>query len=170
VNEQAQAVVDRYMRDLKRELRALPRERRQEILEDIDGHIDESLGRNGTATGADARTLLEQLGEPSEIASDARERFGIPPVRFGAVEKWAVFLLAFGFWIAGVGWLLGVFFLWSSNAWKRREKLIATLSPAAILVSFASIPVGFLAVLLYVITVPIWLAVIARRRATPARG
>src|SRR5882724_10191178 len=119
MNEQAQAVVDSYMRDLKRELRALPRDRRQEILEDIEGHIDQSLGRNGTVGEADARNLLDQLGDPSEIASEARERFGIPSSRFGAKEIWAVVLLP-------IAWPIGVILLWISDAWTSREKLIGT--------------------------------------------
>jgi hypothetical protein len=169
MNGQAQAVVDSYMKDLKRELRALPRDRRQEILEDIEGHIDESLGRNGTASEADARNLLDQLGEPSEIARDARERFGIKPLRYGTLEKWAVALLAFGWLLGGLGWLLGVFLLWSSNAWNGTEKLLATILPLAVVFAFASsIPLGLLAWLLYIVIVPIWLAVRAVRRAAPA--
>jgi len=122
MNEQAQAVVDSYMRDLKRELRALPRDRRKEILEDIEGHIDQSLGRNGSAGEADARTVIDQLGDPSDIAAEARERFGIQPSRFGALEIWALILLPFF-------WIVGVVLLWSSNAWTRKEKLIGTLVP-----------------------------------------
>jgi HAAS domain-containing protein len=129
MNKQAQTVVDGYMRRLKRELRPLPRDRREEILEDIGGHIDESLGQNGSATEADARTLLDQLGEPSEIADEARERFGIPRSKFGVRETLAVILLPFGGFIFGIGWILGVGLLWSSNAWNTREKWIGTLVP-----------------------------------------
>jgi len=129
MNEQAQAVVDSYMRDLKRELRALPRDRRKEILEDIEGHIDQSLGENGSATEADARTTLDQLGDPSEIAHDARERFGIRPTNFGWQEVAAVILLPVGVFMFGIGWIVGVILLWTSDAWTMREKLIGTFVP-----------------------------------------
>jgi uncharacterized membrane protein len=66
--------VNRYMRRLKRRLRGLPREEREEILAGVREHIDESLPKDGSATREDARTLIGRLGGPTEIADDAAQR------------------------------------------------------------------------------------------------
>jgi hypothetical protein len=129
MNEQAQAVVDDYMRRLKKELKALPRAQREEILEDINQHVDQSLGRNGSASEADARTILDQLGDPSEIAGEARQRLGIERASFGAHEIAAVILLPLGALALGFGWIAGVILLWTSKLWTTGEKLIGTFLP-----------------------------------------
>jgi hypothetical protein len=138
MDQQAQAVIDEYMHRLRRELNALPRARRNEILEDIQDHIDQSL--DGLASEADARTLLDQLGDPSEIASEARDRFGVKPARFGARETFALILLALGGFAYLIGWIAGVILLWTSEAWTTREKLLGTLVPPGGL----AIPITFL--------------------------
>jgi hypothetical protein len=43
------------------------------------------------------------------------------------VEAGAVWLLPLGSLFVGVGWLVGVILLWSSNAWTRGEKWLGTL-------------------------------------------
>lgn len=122
-------LVTRYMKDLDRALRDLPRERRQEIVEEIEGHIAESAaGRGGEMTENELRDVLEQVGHPEAIAEDARERFGIPRRRAGAMEGIAVASLLFGgLLIPVIGWVFGVILLWASRVWSTRDKILGTL-------------------------------------------
>ena len=42
-------------------------------------------------------------------------------------DKWVPWLVAVGGFAVGVGWLVGVVWLWSSQTWTRGEKALATL-------------------------------------------
>ena len=49
------------------------------------------------------------------------------PSRRGIHEWAAVFLLLFGGLVCGLGWIAGLVLLWSSSAWRTRDKWIGTL-------------------------------------------
>ncbi|MBA3431094.1 MAG: EAL domain-containing protein [Actinobacteria bacterium] len=120
-------LVEGYLKDLRKSLRVLPRDRRREIHEEIQNHIDEARMDAATDSEAEIRTLLDRLGDPDDIATDARERFGIQPERTGFMEVAALILLPVGGLIVPVlGWIVAVILLWSSRAWDTREKLIGT--------------------------------------------
>jgi hypothetical protein len=59
-------------------------------------------------------------------------------------EVAALVLLPFGGVIVPVaGWLVGVFFLWASDAWTRREKVLGTLIvPGGLLLPLLLLTVG----------------------------
>lgn len=42
-------------------------------------------------------------------------------------DRWVPWLILAGGLLAGVGWVVGVAWLWSSRTWTRREKIVATL-------------------------------------------
>ena len=115
----------RYLKELDRALADLPRERRREIVEDIRNHIEE--GSRDAGGDVHILTLLDELGDPEVIASDALERFGITRTRAGALEGVAISaLLVGGVVVPAVGWVVGVVLLWLSRVWSTREKLIGT--------------------------------------------
>ena len=89
-------------------------------------HIADACLELPRGSEAEVRTLLERIGDPAEIASEARGRPGVVSSRAGWLEVGALVLLAFGFTV--VGWVAGVALLWSSRAWTTREKLIGTLA------------------------------------------
>jgi hypothetical protein len=123
----ADEVVDRYLARLRDELSDLPRAHREEVVEDISEHIANARSTADAGSEAEVRTLLDRLGDPAEIAADARDRFGVqPPRRAGFVEIAALVLLLLGGFFF-VGWLVGVVLLWLSDAWTTRDKLIGTL-------------------------------------------
>ena len=72
-------LVERYVKHLDVELDDLPRARRREIVDDISGHIAEARAGLEAETEAGVRNILDDLGDPAEIAAEARERFGVSP-------------------------------------------------------------------------------------------
>ena len=70
-------LVERYLKHLEVELDDLPRDRRREIVDEIAGHIAEARAGLEHESEADVRNILEGLGDPAEIAEEARERFEV---------------------------------------------------------------------------------------------
>jgi uncharacterized membrane protein len=127
-------LVERYLKHLEVELDDLPRDRRREIVDEIAGHIAEARAGLEDESEADVRNILEGLGDPADIAEDARERFEVrppapaQPFKVGWMEVAAlVFLLIGGLIIPIFGWIIGVVLLWVSNAWNVRDKIIGTV-------------------------------------------
>jgi len=118
--------VGEYLRRLQRSMGDLPAERREEILAEIEEHISEDLAERPAATDADVRNVLERVGDPGDIAAEARERFGIKPARRSWTDPAAVILLLIGGFTI-IGWFVGVVLLWISDAWNTRDKIIGTL-------------------------------------------
>jgi uncharacterized membrane protein len=126
--------VETYLDRLDKELSDLPSARRRELIEEIRGHIDEALAQTQDPQEADVRNVLERVGDPADIAEEARERFGVRR----AIPTWrewtAVVLLPFGgllILVLGIlgtmGWVLGAIFLLSSRIWSLRDKVIGLL-------------------------------------------
>ena len=128
---EADKLVDRYLAQLDAALRGVDASRRQEILAEVHGHIEE--GRAGLDPGdaTSVRTLLDRVGDPAAIAAEA----GAPLPGSGRWDAWAAWLIIFGPIASGLGWLAGVLILWTSPTWSRRDQLIATLVPPAGLVA-----------------------------------
>jgi uncharacterized membrane protein len=103
----------------------LPADRRNEILAEIEEHITEGLAEFDTPTEADVRNVLDRVGDPHEIATEARDRLGGSQMRARApgLEVIALVLLT----IPLVGWVIGIVLIWVSALWTTREKTIATL-------------------------------------------
>jgi uncharacterized membrane protein len=127
MNSTADRAVETYLKRLDADLADLPRARRREILDEIAEHIAEARAALPAESEAETRTVLERLGDPADIAADARQRFDVVPARPGWIESAALVLLLFGGFIFGVGWIAGLVLLWSSAVWKPWEKLLGTL-------------------------------------------
>jgi hypothetical protein len=117
--------VGEYLRRLQRSMGDLPAERREEILAGIEEHIAENLAERPAATDADVRNILERVGDPAEIAAEARQRLGIRPARRTWTDPAAIILLLVGGFTI-IGWFVGVVLLWISDAWNTRDKIIGT--------------------------------------------
>jgi uncharacterized membrane protein len=104
---EADALIHRYLQELEGELHDLPANRRQELLDEVGEHIAAARAALDPETEAGVRTMLERLGDPAEIAAEARERFGVqrPPARPATpwLEVIAMVLLVIPF----VGWVVG---------------------------------------------------------------
>ena len=96
-------LVERYLKHLEVELDDVPRDRRREIVDEIAGHIAEARAGLEHETEADVRNILDGLGDPADIAADARERFEVRAARSGSaaykpgwIEVGALVLLLVG--------------------------------------------------------------------------
>ncbi len=127
MNSTADQAVNTYLERLDADLADLPRARRREIVDEIAEHIAEARAELPTESEAETRSLLERLGDPADIAADARQRFGVVQARPGWMETAALVLLLLGGFGFGVGWIIGLVLLWSSAVWKPWEKLLGTL-------------------------------------------
>jgi hypothetical protein len=124
----ADELIADYLKRLERELGDLPRARRREIVDEISAHIDEATAGPQATSETDVLNLLDRLGDPTEIAQEARARFDVEPKRAGATEVWALIMLSIGSIVFPIfGWIVGVALLWSAGVWTRTEKLIGTL-------------------------------------------
>jgi hypothetical protein len=128
---EADKLVRRYLAQLDAALGGVDASRRQEILADVRGHIQEGRAGLDPDDTASVRTLLDRVGDPAAIAAEA----GAPLPASGRWDAWAPWLIIFGFIASGLGWIAGVLILWASPTWSQREKLIATVVPLAGLVA-----------------------------------
>lgn len=117
-----------YLHDLNRALRDLPRARRTEIVRDISAHIDAALADPAEQSQGTTATILDHLGTPAEVADAARAELPPLPARMAGRDiATIVLLLIGGIVIPVLGWLIGAVLLWTSTAWRAKDKLIATL-------------------------------------------
>lgn len=112
-----QLVAD-YLKRLRRAARTMPRARRRELLDEIAAHIAEARA----AGGVPLQRVLDDLGDPKDIAATGRARR-----RLGVREVAAVILLLIGGFIFLVGWVVGLILLWASPRWRWPDKLLGTL-------------------------------------------
>ena len=138
--DEADKLVRRYLAQLDAALRGVDASRREEILAEVHGHIEE--GRTGLDPddAASVRTLLDRVGAPAAIAAEA----GAPPPGSRRWDAWAPWLIIFGPVASGLGWIAGMLILWTSPTWSRRDQLIATFVPLA---DLAALFFGLLAAL-----------------------
>ena len=118
-------LAETYMSELRQAARRLPRAQRKELIAEIRAHLAEAAPAG--ASQADVLTALERLGEPAGILAEQGADPAPPARRLGFHELAAILLLMFGGFIVFVGWLAGVFMLWTSDRWTLRDKLIGTL-------------------------------------------
>jgi uncharacterized membrane protein len=128
-------LIDRYLKDLEAELAELPANRRREILDEVGEHITAARGALDAESEAAIRTVLERLGDPADIAAEARERFGIPAAPAKPATPWLEVIALVALVIPLLGWFVGVVLVWLSRVWTTRDKLIGTLGGLSWLVA-----------------------------------
>jgi uncharacterized protein YneF (UPF0154 family) len=123
--------IGEYLRQLDRSLQDLPRDRRREIVSEIEEHIEALLAEAGHAPSeSEIRNVLERVGDPRDIAAEAHDRLAVPASRSSWTDTAAVVLLAIPF----VGWIIGAVLLWTSDVWQTRDKVIGTLAGPGLIV------------------------------------
>jgi uncharacterized membrane protein len=133
-----------YLGRLARASAGIPEAERTELMEQISEHISatraEARAQGAPDGPAMVRTVLERLGSPEEVAAAAGARPDDPTGDAGATkgftrENVAVVLLIAGWVVAGLGWLVGSVLAWTSPRWTTRDKIVATVLPAPILIA-----------------------------------
>ncbi len=140
---QRERVVDEYLERLERSLSDVPAARREEIISEIGSHIDEALAEEPDDSEASVRNVLDRVGDPEDIAAEARDRLDIRKPRTSWTDPLAIVLLLVGGFLWLIGWVVGVVLLWLSDVWSTRQKVIGTLVVPGGL--FAAFLVGFMA-------------------------
>jgi uncharacterized membrane protein len=125
VTTTADTLVDRYLKDLDAELRDLPASQRQEILDEVGEHIAAARTAPDADTEAGVRTVLGRLGDPADIAAEARERFGVQAEPARPATPWLEIIALILLVIPFLGWLVGVVLVWVSRLWTIRDRSLA---------------------------------------------
>jgi hypothetical protein len=121
-------LVAEYLKKLEDELSGLPRARRRELIQEIQGHIAEARADLAVQDEAAIRTLLDRIGDPAEIATEAAGGPSVEPPRARWRDVAALILLPIGgVVIPFLGWVAGVVLLWVSDAWTTRDKVLGAL-------------------------------------------
>jgi uncharacterized membrane protein len=137
MNAQGERVVDEYLQRLERALSDVPSARREEIIAEIASHINEALAEEPDDSEASVRNVLDRVGDPEDIAAEARDRLDIREPRTSWTDPLAIVLLLVGGFLWLIGWVAGVVLLWLSDVWSTRQKLIGTLVvPGGLLAAF----------------------------------
>jgi uncharacterized membrane protein len=122
----ADPLITGYLERLRAAGRGLPRDSRDELVQQLAEHLRDAAPSGSSR--AEVLAALDRLGEPETIVAEESERLGIAPARPGAREWWAIPSLLFGGVILPlIGWLIGVWLLWTSRVWSIGDKLLGTL-------------------------------------------
>jgi uncharacterized membrane protein len=121
------ALILRYLQDLEAALHDLPANRRRELLDEVGEHIATARAALDPETEAGVRGMLERLGDPADIAAEARERFGVPSTPARPATPWLEVVALVVLVIPFLGWIVGVVLVWLSRLWTTRDKLIGTI-------------------------------------------
>jgi hypothetical protein len=131
VSKESETTIDSYLKELRRELRGLPRRRRRRFLKEMQSRIAHARSSLGSDSEPEIRRMLERFGHPADVAAEAHD-FAARPIRRSALEDGALMLVSplvilVGLFISPallVGWVVGAIMLCLSRAWTGGEKLI----------------------------------------------
>jgi hypothetical protein len=121
------SLIDHYLTDLEAELQDLPANRRRELLAEVGEHVAAARAAMDPETEAGIRTVLERMGDPAEIAAEARERLDVQAEPAKAATPWLEVITLVALVVPFLGWLVGTVLVWLSRRWTTRDKLIGTL-------------------------------------------
>ena len=147
MSNESERFIHSYLKELKRELRGLPRHRRRTFLKEVQTRIAAARSSLSSESDAEIRRMLERMGHPADVAAEAHD-FAARPLRGSAYEDGALILLSplvilvavFVTPVLLLGGVAGALMLWLSRAWPAGEKLIGTLLSAS---SFIWAGIGF---------------------------
>jgi hypothetical protein len=124
---EADTLILRYLQDLEAQLHDLPAARRRELLDEVGEHIAAARAGLDPDTEAGVRSMLERLGDPADIAAEARERVGVQAAPARPATPWLEIVALVALVIPFLGWVVGVVLVWLSRRWSTADKLIGTI-------------------------------------------
>jgi hypothetical protein len=121
-------IVSKYLRTLQADLSGLPAALRKDVLRDTQLRIADGRAKlSGGGNESEVRALLHRIGDPAEGAATAWQPYGFERPKARRREVTALVLLLVGGCAFFLGWIAGVFLLWSSSVWTLSDKLLGTL-------------------------------------------
>ncbi len=140
---EVESLIERYLRDLETGLRDLEAGHRRQFLDEVrgrvararaaaDGETAETAETSETSetseTAAGVREVLRGIGDPADLASEARRRYGgrEPGSSRGSGRRFEVIALVL-LMIPFAGWASGAVLVWMSRVWSTRDKIIGTI-------------------------------------------
>jgi hypothetical protein len=125
----ADRLVEEYLKYLATAAEPLPAERRDDLLAEVTSHIADARAAGATSE-SEMREVLQRLGDPDAIVAAATDGLVLveQPPRLRLRDFAALVLLWIGPALVVIGYLVGVWLLWTSDRWNRRQKLLGTLS------------------------------------------
>jgi len=129
VQQDSDRMVDDYLSHLARTAEPLPAERRTELVAEVTSHIAEARAAGASSEG-EIREVLRRLGDPEDIVAAATDGLVLveQPPRLRVRDFAALALLLLGPVLLMIGWVLGVWLLWTSDRWTRAEKALGALA------------------------------------------
>jgi hypothetical protein len=117
-------IIEEYLGDLRDALRTVNPSSAKEFVAEIEQHISE--GRTSLEPGDEVglRNLLERIGSPTALANELKETE--PARTVSAMDRATPWLIMFGGFAFGFGWLVGLYGLWTSKTWRIWDKLLGT--------------------------------------------
>lgn len=146
------ALIDEYLGRLAAAAGRLSADRRAELVDEVREHIAAALAEAGRSDEVTVRNVLERLGQPEDIVAAEGEPDGPPPARTAAPSlgspvartPWsagevvaAVLLIVVALAVPLLGPLVLLGFVWVSDRFTRRQKLLATV----VIVTLLELPV-----------------------------
>jgi uncharacterized membrane protein len=125
----ADHLVEAYLKHLAEAAASLPAHRREDLLAEVTSHIAEARAA-GASSESDVRQVLQRLGDPSDIVAAATDGLVLveQPPRLRLRDFAALVLIFIGPVAVLIGWLAGVWLLWTSDRWTRAEKLLGVVA------------------------------------------
>lgn len=147
VSKESEELIRNYMKELRRELRGLPRHRKRLFLEGMSTRVAAARRSLDSELEPDVRRLIEQMGDPADVAAEAHD-FAARPVRPTALEEGALIALSPLCILLAVlvtpalllCVVVGAILLWLSRAWTPGEKSIGVFLSVA---SYVWAGIGF---------------------------
>ncbi|MFG1812572.1 HAAS signaling domain-containing protein [Kribbella sp. NPDC049174] len=152
-------LVEAYLKHLSAAAESLPVRRRDDLVAEVTSHIAEARAAGATSE-SEVRQVLARLGDPADIVAAATDGLVLveQPPRLRLRDFAALALLVIGPFVLVIGWLAGVWLLWTSDRWTRGQKLLGTLAW----------PLGYAAALIsdYVLVNPLWVSLVVANLIT----
>ncbi len=134
-NTTSDQIVEEYLSDLRAALRSVNTSSGHEFVFEIEQHIAEGRATLEAGDEVGLRNLLERIGSPTSLANELQETEPARSVR--AMDRATPWLIMFGGFAFGFGWIVGLYGLWSSRTWRIWDKLLGTfIWPGGLLGSF----------------------------------
>lgn len=128
----AKELLDKYLDEIEEELADVSRSQRREFVTEIRSHLLAQWEDIAEKNGAAMLNILDQFGDPREIAADFLGRTeplrpSPPPASFPVPAILIVLLTVFL-------WPVGIVLAWLSPFWATKHKAVATVLPLLALV------------------------------------